>query len=231
MATDGPTFDRWLRDAKIARGRLSAEQLAVLEAGYRFLDRCGRDYYSIRLLSHFLLHAQVGLKVAQVARLAGVSRPTASQQQGLSSKEVVQAAHHRMAGRSHGRLLPRYAGPIAQFLITHPKASRLDILDFIEATWKVRVSTVALWKFLKKYGLDRAQRSLASQPEDASAGEPRVIEAGGVPEAVTPSPPAEFFLPRRATQGRSSSCRRRWTGSRSPRSASPTSTLRFCGGS
>jgi len=225
MATDGPTFDQWLRDAKITRGRLTAEQLAVVEAGYRFLDRCGRDYYSIRLLSHFLLHAQVGLKVAQVARLAGVSRPTASQQQGLSSKEVVQAAHHRMAGRSHGRLLPRYAGPIAQFLITHPKASRLDILDFIEATWDVRVSTVALWKFMKKFGLDLAQRSLASKFEDTSAVDVRV-EASEVPEAVMPSPSAEFFLPRRTTLGRSSSFRRRSTGSRSPRGASPTSTAR-----
>ena len=225
MATDGLIFDQWLRDAKIARGKLTVEQLAVLEAGFRFLERCGRDYYSLRLLSHFLLHAQVGLNVAQVARLAGISRSTASQQQGLSSKEVVQAAHHRMAGRSHGRLLPRYAGPIAQFLITHPEASRLDILDFIEATWDVRVSTVALWKYLKKFGLDRAQRSLASKFEDASATDVRV-EANGVPEAVMPSPPAEFFLPRRATRGRSSSSRRRSNGSRSPRNASPTSAVR-----
>jgi len=223
MATDGLTYDQWLRNAKIARGKLTAEQLAVLEAGFRFLERCGRDYYSLRLLSHFLLHAQVGLKVVQVARLAGISRSTASQQQGLSSKEVVQAAHHRMAGRSHGRLLPRYAGPIAQFLITHPKASRLDILDFIEATWEVRVSTVALWKFLKKYGLDLAQRSLASKFEEASATDVRV-EARGVPEAVMPS--AEFFLPRRATRGRSSSSRRRSNGSRPPRGASPTSAVR-----
>ena len=29
MATDGLTFEQWLRDAKIARGKLTAEQLAV----------------------------------------------------------------------------------------------------------------------------------------------------------------------------------------------------------
>ena len=208
MATDGSTFDQWLRDAKIASGKLTAEQLAVLEAGFRFLEQCGRDYYSARLLSHFLLHCQVGLKVAQVARLVDVRRSTASQQQGLSSKDVVQAAHHRMAGRSHGKLLPRYAGPIAQFLISRPKASRLDILDFIEATWEVRVSTVALWKFLKKYGLDRAQRSLASQFKDASAADVR-IEASGVPETMMSSPSAEFFLPRRTARGRSFSSPRR----------------------
>src|SRR5207244_6576992 len=58
-----------------------------------------------------------GLKVAQIARLVGISRPTASHQQGISSKEAIQAAHHRMAGRPHGKLLPRYAGPIAEFIL------------------------------------------------------------------------------------------------------------------
>ena len=204
MATEGPTFDQWLRDAKIGRQRLTPGQVALLEASFHFLRRCGEDYYSRRVLSHFLLHCQSGLKVAQVARILGVSRSTASEQQNVSSKEMVQAAHHRMAGRPHGKLLPRYAGPVAQFLITHPKASRLDILDFIERTWEVRASTVALYHFMKKYGLDAAQRSLASVA-DTSATRP----AAGSPEANLPVPQAEFFLPRRSTRGRSSSCRSR----------------------
>src|SRR4029077_12155465 len=120
---------------------------------------CGQDYYSNRVLSHFLLHCDSGLKVAQIARLVGISRPTASRQQGLSSKEVIQAAHHRMAGRPHGKLLPRYAGPIAEFVLSHPDASRGDVLAFIERAFGVHVSTVALHKFLKKYGLDRASRA------------------------------------------------------------------------
>jgi hypothetical protein len=110
-----------------------------------------------------------------------------------------------MAGRPHGKLLARYAGPIAQFLITHPKASRWDILDFIEGTWKVRVSTVALFHFMKKYGLDRAQRSLASAADTAAAA-PEAIPAAVVSGAILPVPKADFFLPRRSTRERSSSC-------------------------
>jgi transposase len=208
MATDGRTFDQWLRDAKIDRQRLSPGQLALLEFSFRFLGRCGEDYYSRRVLSHFLLHCQSGLKVAQIARILGVSRSTASEQQNVSSKEMIQAVHHRMAGRPHGKLLARYAGPVAQFLITHPKASRLDILDFIERTWKVRASTVALYHFMKKYGLDRAQRSLASAAEGSAVGT-ELVQATGTSEASLPVPQAEFFLPRRSTRGRSSSCRRR----------------------
>src|SRR5437762_706876 len=115
-ATDG-AFAQWLSQAQIAEDRLTAEQRSLLRDAFAFRQRCGDDYYSSRLLSHFLLHCASGLKVAQIARLVGFSRPTASHQQGVSSKEAIQAAHHRLAGRPHGKLLPRYAGPIAEFLL------------------------------------------------------------------------------------------------------------------
>ena len=100
MATEGQTFDQWLKDAKVPRHALSPQQLAVLQAAFGFLRRCGCDYYSLRMLSHFLLNCDPGLKVAQVARLVKASRQTASRQQKLFSKEVVQSAHKRMAGRA-----------------------------------------------------------------------------------------------------------------------------------
>jgi hypothetical protein len=206
MATDGSAFDRWLGEAGVARQKLTPEQIAVLQSGFRFQEQCGRDYYSLRVLGHYLLHCGTGLKVAQIARLVGVSRPTASEQQRLSSKQVVQTAHHRMAGRPYGKMLPRYAGPVAQFLITHPKASRMDILDFIERTWQVRVSTVALHHFMKKYGLDKAQRSLAEVSAHSSAVQVLDSASDGGPPVPSPSP--EFFLPPHTTRGRSSSCQR-----------------------
>src|SRR5438270_11336002 len=133
-ATDG-AFAEWLSQAQIAEDRLTAEQRGLLKAAFLFREQCGDDYYSSRLLSHFLLHCGSGLKVAKIARLVGISRPTASGQQGVSSKEGVQAAHHRMAGRPHGKLLPRYAGPIAEFILAHADATRYDLIDFIDLTW------------------------------------------------------------------------------------------------
>lgn len=201
-ATDG-TFTQWLSQAQIADDRLTAEQRGLLQATFAFRQRCGDDYYSTRVLSHFLLHCDAGLKVAQIARLLGISRPTASRQQGLSSKEAVQAAHHRMAGRPHGKLLPRYAGPIAEFILSHPDATRYDTLDFIERTWDVRVSTVALHHFCKKFGLDRATRAEAKAPKPSAkrvAAEPRPLETAPV---VPPAPPP-FCRRRRNTRARSS---------------------------
>ena len=203
-ASDGGVA-QWLSHAELAEDRLTAEQRGLLQAAFAFRQRCGDDYYSGRLLSHFLLHCDSGLKVAQIARLVGVSRPTASRQQGLSSKEAVQAAHHRMAGRPHGKLLPRYAGPIAEFILTHADATRYDILDFIERTWSVRVSTVALHHFCKKFGLDRAARAEATAPQPGAGptpAEPRPVETLP-PSQPVPLPPPPFSRRGRTTRGRS----------------------------
>src|SRR5450432_3142402 len=190
-ATDGACA-QWLSQAQIAEDRLTAEQCGLLQYAFAFRERCGDDYYSNRLLSHFLLHCGSGLKVAQIARLVGISRPTASHQQGVSSKEAIQAAHHRMAGRPYGKLLPRYAGPIAEFILTHADATRYDTLDFIERTWGVRVSTVALHHFCKKFGLDRATRAAATAPQPSAArppAEPRPVESAPPSQPVLLPPP------------------------------------------
>jgi hypothetical protein len=205
MATRDGTFVQWLTQAGISTERLTVEQTAVLQAAFRFRQRCGTDYYSTRMLSHFLLHCDSGLAVTQIARLVSISRPTASRQQGLSSKEVVQAAHHRMSGRSHGKLWPRYAGPIAEFILTHADATHYDTLDFIERTWGVHVSTVALHHFCKKFGLDRATRAEATTPQPSAeriTAEPRPVET--VPPSPPALPPPPPFCPdRRNTRGRS----------------------------
>src|SRR3954453_2953316 len=194
MTTTAGTYAQWLSNAQLAPERLTPEQHGLLQAAFAFRQRCGGNYYSNRLLSHFLLHCNCGLKVAQIARLVGISRPTASHQQGVSSKEAIQAAHHRMAGRPHGKLLPRYVGPIAEFILTHADATRYDLLDFIERTWSVRVSTVALHHFCKKFGLDRATRSQATAPPASPApvpAEPRAV-ATVPPSQPVPLPPPPF---------------------------------------
>jgi hypothetical protein len=206
MTTTDGAYATWLAQAQIVEQRLTAEQRGLLQAAFAFRQRCGDDYYSRRLLSHFLLHCASRFKVAQIARLVGVSRPTASHQQGVSSKEAIQAAHHRLAGRPHGKLLPRYAGPIAEFILTHPDATRYDVIDFIQQTWAVHVSTVALHHFCKKFGLDRAARAAATAPPPAV--EPVVTvsasSGAGFPCPPAPLPPPPFSPPRPSTPARSS---------------------------
>jgi hypothetical protein len=205
MTTPVDGFPAWLAQAHIPLTKLTSDQLGVLRAAFAFRQRCGRDYYSTRLLSHFLLHADTGLKVAQLARLLHLSRPTASRQQGVSSKEAVQAAHHRMAGRPYGKLLPRYAGPIAEFILTHPQASRYDALAFIERSCGVHVSAVALHHFLKKYGLDRASRAAAAPAPSPDPVPPRAAPPvpGPALPVVTPGQSVPAPAPPFSGRGRS----------------------------
>jgi len=203
MADLAETLSSWLAEAQIAEARLTPEQHALLQAVFRFRQAQGTDYYSTRLLSHFLLHCDCGLKVAAIARLLALSRPTASRQQGLSSKEAIRQAHHRMDGRPYGKLLPRYAGAVAQFLFAHPDASRADLIDFIDTTFGVRVSRVALARFLKKFGLDRVslqagQEAVPTQTAAATGRTPRPTFSVGSGPPVPPTTPP-FSRPARST--------------------------------
>jgi transposase len=186
MAAATDSYESWLAQACLPEHRLRPEQHALLWAAFRFRQGQGTDYYATRLLGHFLLHCGSGLTVASIARLLGISRPTASRQQALSAKQAVQQAHHRMDGRPYGKLLPRYAGPIAQFLCTHPDASRADLIDFVSDTFGVRVSRIALYKFLKKYGLDHIPAPAAATP----ATPPPPGRTGPRPAALAPAEPA-----------------------------------------
>jgi len=199
MFREDGSFDQWVAEAKIPRRLRSPEHLAVLQAAFAFLQQAGNDYATRRIAAHFLLNCQLGWKLAQVARLVGIGRPAASRQNKLSSRQVVREIQHRFAGRPYGKLLPRYTGPIAQFLVTHPRASRDDLLDFIESTWDLRVSLTALHNFLKKYGLDRASldQATSGKPPHVVEDERALIEvleqppAPGMPVA---QPPEDFFF-------------------------------------
>jgi transposase len=195
MAVQTDTFAAWLKQARLSEQRLTAEQRAVLQAAFRFRQAQGHDYFATRLLGHFLLHADTGLKVAQLARFLGVSRPTASRQQHLSAKEAIQQAHHRLDGRPYGKLLPRYAGPIAEFLLTHADATRADLIDFIDRTWSVRVSRIALYKFLKEFGLDEASRQAVAQAAAPPRPPDPIDPAVPPPRPTILLPPPTPFVP------------------------------------
>jgi hypothetical protein len=233
MATEGQTFEQWLEVAKVSPERLSDQQKDVLKAAFRFLKQEKRDYASMRIVGYFLLRCDLGLEVAQIARLVGVSARSAFRHRNLSSTQVVQQIQHRMNGRPYGKLLPRHTGPIAEFLFTHPEASRQELVDFIGRTWKFRVSKVALWKFLKKYGLDRDSLAEARQSIPDEENQVLAIESSEEPSAggLVPVVPDEFFLPTPNMPELSCCGRKLPAGSTRPASASAMDTVRSNGAS
>jgi len=233
MATEGQTFEQWLRGAGVSPERLSDQQRAVLEAAFRFLQQGDGEYATSRMAGYFLLHCGAGLGVAQVARLVGISPRSASRHRKLSAREVTRQIHHHFRGRPYGKLLPRHLGPIAEFLFTRPKATRDDLLDFIMRTWGFRVSKVALWEFLKKYGLDRASLDSARETAGREDEECPAIESLEAPSSggLVPLVDEGFFLPRPNTPEPSCCGPKCSRGSRRPASASTTNTARSSAGS
>jgi hypothetical protein len=178
MSDSGSSFDDWITQADIPAARLTDAVRALLQAAFRFTQQQGHDYCSRRLLCHFLLHCDSGLKVAQIARLTGFGRATASRHQQVSSKEVIQSAQRRLAGRPYGKLLPRYAGPVAHFLCNNPDATHFDTLDFLERTFDTSVSLQALHTFLNTYGLNRASLRNATAVSTLADSVPTAVATG-----------------------------------------------------
>lgn len=230
MATEGQTFEQWLRGAKLSPARLSEQQRAILRAAFQFLRRSSEDYSSSRIAGHFLLHCGVGLEVAQIARLVGISARSAFRHRKLSAMQVAQQIQQRFSGRPYGKLLPRHAGSIAEFLFTHPQATRDELLDFIGRTWEFRVSRVALWEFLKKYGLDRASLEESRQAASRET-EHRTVELleTFAPGGLVPVVPDNFFLATPSMPGPSCCGPKCSLGSTLPASASAMGTVRSSG--
>jgi transposase len=230
MTKEGPTFEQWLREAKVASEGLGDQQRAVLYAAFQFLQQSPGDYSSARIAGHFLLRCGVGLGVAQIARLVGISPRSAFRHRNLSATQVAQQIQQHFRGRPYGKLLPRHAGSIAKFLFTHPEANRDELVDFIGNAWGFRVSKVALWEFLKKYGLDRAsleeaRRATSHEEELATVQLLDAPPAGG----LVPVPPDKFFLPTLTTPGPSCFGPKCSPGSTRLASASPMTTARSSG--
>ena len=202
MAKEGRTFEQWLCAAKVPLERLNDPQRAVLHAAFEFLQHSHWDYASSRIAGCFLLHCSVGLKVTQIARLVGISTRSAFRHEQLSARQVAQQIQQRFHGRPYGKLLPRHAGSIAEFLFTHSEATRDELLDFIGRSWEFRVSQVALWKFLKKYGLDRAsleetRQSACREEEHRTVELLETLAPGG----LVPVVPDQFFGPNPVRRG------------------------------
>jgi hypothetical protein len=236
MAKGGDAFVQWLDEARIPHTKRTPHQVAVLKAAFTFFQEAGSDYASRRLVAYFLLKCHLDLKLAQVARLVGVTRQTASRQNKLSSQDVVREIQQQLAGRPYGKLLPRYAGPVAHFLVTHADASRDDVREFIENTWNIRVGRTALHEFLNKYGLDRESldEPTSGEPAHPATDEQTLLKALQEPPSSglpVPQVPDDFFLPTHNTPVPSCCFRKSSAGGRSLSNVSPMSTARCSAGS
>ena len=63
--------------------------------------------------------------------------------------------HLRESKRGHAapKLKPEHAGPIAKYLVEHPRGKAPQILRFVAETLGVTVDRLTLRRYLERYGL------------------------------------------------------------------------------
>ena len=132
----------------------TAAQRGLLQCAFAFRQRCGSDYYSSRLLSHFLLHCDPDSRSrrspacsASAGRPAPISkafRPRRSSRQPTTAWPAGRRQTPATLCRPHRRIP---ADPGRRHPLGSPRLHRSHL-------GRTR-STVALYHFLKKFGLDR----------------------------------------------------------------------------
>ena len=112
-----------------------------------------------------------------------------------------------MAGVTHEQLAVArvYSTAMLELAQAQGEADSLreELLDFIARTWEFRVSKVALWEFLKKYGLDRASLDAARQAAAHEEEKCPAIQSLDAPSSggLVPVVGDEFFWPHPVCRG------------------------------
>jgi hypothetical protein len=108
-----------------------------------------------RVLGYFLAHCGMDLGSTLIGTLIGVSdravRATRSQSAPTFWEHLSQPA--RCPPPPPPKLGPEHAGPVAKYLVEHPRAKAPQILQFLAEELGVTMDRLTLRRYLARYGL------------------------------------------------------------------------------
>jgi hypothetical protein len=178
---------RWAEAHQRLLERATEAQRVLLEATVRFIVGASAPSMLIRLIAFFLLHADMGLTPVQVGAAVGRTDRAMRTVQALSAREVLDALFAELRCHRQPKLHPEHAGPIAKYLVDHPRATQAEVVAFIARALAIQVDVQTLARFFKAYGLGvlfegRGARETEGERPFASA--PAITEA---PSSCSPS--------------------------------------------
>jgi transposase len=106
-----------------------------------------------RLLGYMLAHSGLGLGSSLIGALIGVSDRAVRYTQAQSAREMLEHVRDPKRGHAPPKLKPEHAGPIAKYLVEHPRVKAPQILEFVAETFGVTVDRLTLRRYLERYGL------------------------------------------------------------------------------
>jgi transposase len=156
------------RHAELLR-EATGPQRVLLEAAVRFLEAIDAQAILLRVVAFFLLHAGMGLTLVQVGAAVGRTERAMRTVRALSARQLLESIWDELGRHRQPKLRAEQAGPIAKYLVEHPKCTQSEVVAFIAQEWKIAVDVQTVRRFFKTYGLGvlRSEHDADSGKEDA----------------------------------------------------------------
>jgi hypothetical protein len=159
---------RWQREHADVLARVTRPQQILLEAAVRFVAVIAAQPILLRVAAFFLLHADMGLTPAQVGAAVGRTDRAMRTVQALGVRDVLDSIWAELGRHRQPKLHPEHAGPIAKYLVDHPRCTQPEVAEFIAAELSIVVDTQTLRRFLDAYGLNILRPNRAAGEADVS---------------------------------------------------------------
>jgi len=144
---------RWQREHADVLARGTGPQKVLLEAAVRFVTVVAAQPILLRVAAFFLLHAGMGLTPAQVGAAMGRTDRAMRTVQALGVRDVLDSIWAELGRHRQPKLHPEHAGPIAKYLVDHPRCTQPEVAMFIARELSIVVDAQTVHRFLDTYGL------------------------------------------------------------------------------
>jgi transposase len=158
----------WQREHGDLMAKATVSQRVLLEAAVRFVAAIAAQPVLLRVAAFFLLHAGMGLSPAQVGAAVGRTDRAMRTVKALGVRDMLDSIWAELGRHRQPKLHPEHAGPIAKYLVDHPRCTQAEVADFVAAELSIVVDTQTLRRFLDAYGLDVLRPDRAAGEADVS---------------------------------------------------------------
>ena len=179
---------RWQREHAEVLGRATDAQRVLLEAAVRFVALIAAQPVLLRAAAFFLLHADMGLTTTQVGAAVGRTNRAMRTVRALSPRDMLDSVWAELRRHRQPQLQPEHAGPIAKYLVDHPRCTQAEVVVFIARVLKIEIEVHTLRRFLDAYGLYLfcPSHDRPSREDDASRPTFSGAPTSGAPSSYCP---------------------------------------------
>jgi hypothetical protein len=165
-------WEDWERRHRQLLGEATGPQQVLLEAAVRFLMAVDAQAILLRVVAFFLLHADKGLTPVQVGAAVGRTDRAMRTLRALSPRQLLESIWDELGRHRQPKLHAEHAGPIAKYLVEHPKCLQSEVVAFIAQEWKIAVDVQTVRRFFKVYGLGVLRSGQDAESEEEETARP-----------------------------------------------------------